>query len=241
MNIIICKSVHDVALQGYEVFKNQLISKPHSVLGLATGSSPILLYEELIKGVKRQEVSFKEVRTFNLDEYVGMDGQHSQSYASFMRHHLFNQIDIDNNNTHIPNGIAIDLNAECELYNTTLELHHIDMQLLGIGSNGHIGFNEPYTSFDSVTHVVKLKESTRSDNVVFFNSIEEVPTHAISMGIANIMKAKKIVLIAIGKKKAQALYNMIHGPIHESCPGSILQTHPDVTIILDEEAASKIQ
>lgn len=241
MIIIICKTPHDVALHAYDVFKNQLTRKPQSTLGLATGSSPFLLYEELIEGVKRKEVSFKDITTFNLDEYVGMDEQHSQSYASYMRCRLFNHIDINLDNTHIPNGLAHDLDQECNLYNETLGLHRIDMQLLGIGSNGHIGFNEPHTPFDSVTHVVKLKESTRNDNVVFFNSIEEVPTHAISMGIANIMQAKKIVLLAIGEKKAQAVYNIIHGPIDESCPGSILQTHPDVTLIIDEAAASKLQ
>ena len=241
MNIIVCKTPHEVALHAYEVFKNQLIDKPQSVLGLATGSSPILLYEELINGVKNKEISFSEAITFNLDEYVGMDNKHPQSYARFMRHHLFDHVDINLKNTHIPCGLAKDLDKECELYNNALESYHLDIQLLGIGSNGHIGFNEPYTSFDSVTHVVKLKDSTRHDNAVFFESLNEVPTHAISMGIANIMQARKIVLLAIGKKKAQAIVNMIHGPINESCPGSILQNHSDVTIIIDEDAASNLK
>lgn len=237
MNIIICNNAHEVALKAYELFKTQLNRKPNSVLGLATGSSPILLYQELILGVRNQELSFKEVHTFNLDEYVGMDSHHPQSYAFFMKTQLFDHVDIDVRNTHIPCGLAQDLEKECERYNQALTKHTIDIQLLGIGSNGHIGFNEPHTSFESVTHVVKLKESTRKDNAVFFSSIDEVPAHAISMGIRNILQAKKIVLLAIGKKKAQAIKAMVHGPIDEACPGSILQTHPDVTLILDTEAA----
>lgn len=238
MKIIQCKNAHEVALKAYELFKELLNSKPHSVLGLATGSSPILLYKELIKGVENKELSFKDVSTFNLDEYVDMDGNHPQSYTMFMKNHLFNHVDINLSNTHIPCGLAKDLEAECREYNLALKRQNIDMQLLGIGSNGHIGFNEPYTSFDSITHVVKLKESTRQDNALFFSSLEEVPTHAISMGIHNIMQAKKIVLLAIGEKKAKAIDAMVNGPIDESCPGSILQNHPDVILILDEEAAS---
>ena len=238
MNIIIASNAHEVALKAYELFKTQLNHQPNSVLGLATGSSPILLYQELILGVRNHELSFKEVHTFNLDEYVGMDAHHPQSYAFFMKTQLFDHVDLDVQNTHIPCGLAEDLEEECERYNHALNEHTIDMQLLGIGSNGHIGFNEPHTSFDSVTHVVKLKESTRQDNAVFFSSIDEVPTHAISMGIHNILEAKKIVLLAIGKKKAAAIKAMVHGPIDEVCPGSILQTHPDVTLILDTEAAS---
>jgi glucosamine-6-phosphate deaminase len=238
MNIIRCQNAHDVALKAYEIFKHQLNSKPKSVLGLATGSSPILLYQELILGVKNKELSFKDVSTFNLDEYVGMDSTHPQSYAYFMKSQLFDHVDIELNQTHIPHGLAQDLELECKSYNEALDQYHVDIQLLGIGSNGHIGFNEPFTPFDSVTHVVKLKESTRKDNAIFFDSLEDVPTHAISMGIQNILEAKKIVLLAIGKKKANAIHAMVHGPIDESCPGSILQTHPDVTLILDEEAAS---
>lgn len=240
MNIITCHNAHEVALKAYELFKSQLNHKPNSVLGLATGSSPILLYQELILGVRNQELSFKEVHTFNLDEYVGMDAHHPQSYAFFMKKQLFDHVDIDVQNTHIPCGLAEDLAEECERYNQALKNHSIDMQLLGIGSNGHIGFNEPYTSFDSVTHVVKLKESTRQDNALFFSSLDEVPNHAISMGIHNILQAKKIVLLATGKKKAEAIKAMVHGPINEACPGSILQTHPDVTLILDTEAASHL-
>jgi glucosamine-6-phosphate deaminase len=238
MNIIVCECAHDVALQAYEIFKKQLNQNPESVLGLATGSSPILLYQELIQGVSKHELSFKKVTTFNLDEYVGMDAKHPQSYAYFMKTQLFDHVDIDINNTHIPFGKALDLNKECDSYNEALSQNRLDIQLLGIGSNGHIGFNEPLTSFDSVTHVVKLKESTRMDNAIFFKSLDEVPTHAISMGIQNILHAKKIVLLAIGQKKAKAILAIVHGPIDQSCPGSILQTHSDVTLILDKEAAS---
>ena len=240
MKIIRAHDAHDVALHAYALFKEQLNTKPNSVLGLATGSSPILLYKELIEGVKRNECSFKEVITFNLDEYMGMDATHPQSYAHFMREQLFNHIDIDLSNTHIPQGLSDDYQVECDRYNHALKEHIIDIQLLGVGSNGHIGFNEPLTPFDSVTHVVKLKESTRRDNAIFFDSLDDVPTHAISMGINNIMQAKKIVLLAIGPKKADAIYNIVHGPVNESCPGSILQTHPDVTLILDPKAAARL-
>jgi glucosamine-6-phosphate deaminase len=238
MKIIVCESAHEVALKAYEVFKNQLTLKPSSILGLATGSSPILLYKELVQGYLRNKISFKEVITFNLDEYVGMDVSYPQSYAYFMKHHLFEHVDINELNTFIPNGRAVNLVQECAQYHHALSESGVDLQLLGIGSNGHIGFNEPHTSFESSVHVVKLKESTRNDNAMFFQSIEEVPTHAISMGIQDILKSKKIVLLACGKKKAEAIKAMVLGPIDESCPGSILQTHNDVTLIIDEEAAS---
>jgi glucosamine-6-phosphate deaminase len=241
MKIIQCVDAHEVALAAYKIFKEQLNTKPNSVLGLATGSSPILLYKELIKGYENKELSFKDVSTFNLDEYVGMDSKHPQSYAMFMKNHLFDHVDIDTANTHIPCGLTKNLELECREYNLALERHSIDIQLLGIGSNGHIGFNEPHTSFDSVTHVVKLKDSTRQDNASFFSSIDEVPTHAISMGIQNIMDAKKIVLLAIGEKKAKAIYDMVNGPVNESCPGSILQTHHNVTLIIDQEAGSLLK
>lgn len=240
MNIIIVPTIHDVAIKTYELFKSQLILKPNSVLGLATGSSPLLLYQQLIEGVKNKQCSFKEVITFNLDEYIGVDVSQPQSYAHFMRHHLFNHVDINLDCTNIPSGLCEDLQAECDRYNQALALHRIDLQLLGVGTNGHIAFNEPLTPFDSVTHVVTLNESTRHDNAIFFNSLSEVPTHAISMGIHNIMQAKKIILIATGPKKSDAIYNIVHGPVEEVCPGSILQTHHDVTLILDEAAAARL-
>lgn len=240
MNIIIVPTACDVAIKGYELFKSQLTLKPNSVLGLATGSSPLLLYQQLIEGVKNKQCSFKEVITFNLDEYIGMDASHPQSYAYFMRHHLFDHVDINLDHTNIPSGLCNDPQAECDRYNQALSLHTIDLQLLGVGTNGHIGFNEPLTPFNSVTHVVALNESTRLDNAIFFNSISEVPTHAISMGIQNIMKAKRIILIATGPRKADAVYNIVHGPVDEFCPGSILQTHHDVTLILDEAAATRL-
>jgi len=240
MNIIIVPTAHDVAVKAYELFKSQLTLKPTSVLGLATGSSPLLLYQQLIEGVKNKQFSFKEVITFNLDEYIGVGFSHSQSYAHFMRHHLFDHVDINLDHTNIPNGLCDDPKTECDRYNQALSLHTIDLQLLGVGTNGHIAFNEPLTPFNSITHVVTLNESTRHDNAIFFNSLSEVPTHAISMGIHNIMQAKKIILIATGPKKADAIYNIVHGTIEELCPGSILQTHQDVTLILDEAAAARL-
>ncbi len=217
-----------------EVLKEE--SKP--VLGLATGSSPLGLYEKLIESYKRGEISFENVHTYNLDEYVGLDGSHEQSYRYFMNENFFNHVDIDLNNTNVPNGL-LDADESCREYNLALQEYEIDIQVLGIGSNGHIAFNEPGTSFSSVTHKVDLKEKTIQDNARFFASIDEVPKQAVTMGLANIMKAKKIILIATGEHKAEALRQMILGEITEELPASILQFHPNVVILTDREAAKK--
>ena len=238
MKIIVCKDSQSIAKTAYQYFKEQLQQKPDSILGLATGSSPIHLYKEMVLGYKQKEVSFKQVKTFNLDEYVGMDHQDSHSYITFMKEHLFNHVDIDLSHVQIPNGKASDLSKECLRYDMLLKQHQVDIQLLGIGSNGHIGFNEPGTPFDLMTHVVELNEQTRKDNASFFSSLEQVPTHALTMGIASILKAKRIILIAEGERKAHAIMQMIKGKITTDYPASILQTHPYVTVIVDTSAAS---
>lgn len=218
----------------------QVRSNPTSVLGLATGSSPIGLYKELIHDHKENHTSYKDVITYNLDEYFGIKKTHQQSYYKFMLDNLFSQIDVDLNHVHIPNGDVDDVEKECIYYNEVLKQNTIDIQILGIGSNGHIGFNEPGTPFDSVTHQVKLDEKTRNDNARFFNSLDEVPTHAISMGIKNILAARKIILIASGNGKADAIAKMVNGPLDPNLPASSLQMHDNVVVFLDKEAASKL-
>ena len=223
-----------------KTFINTIKNNPTCVLGLATGSSPIGVYQKLIEANKKGIISFKNVTTFNLDEYVGLDENNKQSYRYFMNDNLFNHIDISKNNTHVPCGIG-DYENSAKKYDNEIEKSGgIDLQILGIGSDGHIAFNEPGTSFDSLTHVTDLAKSTIEDNSRFFNSIEEVPTKAVTMGLTSIMKAKKIVLIATGTNKANAIKELINGEISEDLPCSILKTHPDVTIYVDAEAYSKV-
>lgn len=241
MKIIKCKDYTEMSKKAAEIFAAQVILKPNCVLGLATGSTPIGMYEKLIEWYKAGELDFSKVRTVNLDEYVGLDGSSDQSYRYFMNHNLFDHINIDKANTNVPNGKAPDLEAEGKRYEELIaSLNGIDIQLLGIGNNGHIGFNEPHDAFDSATHEVQLTESTIQANARFFASIDEVPTKAISMGTGTIMKAKKVVLIANGPKKAQCIYDTCFGPITPQVPASALQMHPDCTIIVDEEAYSLI-
>lgn len=224
----------------YKDIKNRIVNliknKPNCILGLATGSSPIGVYDELIKANKNNEVSFKNVTSFNLDEYLGLDETNNQSYRYFMNDHLFNHVDIDKKKTHVPS-----VNENSVDYYKTYDEHiknagGVDFQILGIGSNGHIAFNEPGTSFDTLTHIVDLKESTIKDNARFFNSIDEVPTKAVSMGLKSIMNAKEIVIIITGKNKQYALKRLLTKEITEDFPASILNKHPNVTIYADEEA-----
>ena len=214
--------------------------KPNMTLGLATGTTPIPLYKNLIESYKNKQVSFKDITTFNLDEYIGLDKTHKASYAYFMKNQLFDHIDIKLENTFIPSGILEPQVAISE-FQKALDAHQVDIQLLGLGSNGHIGFNEPGTPFNSTTHQTDLALSTIEDNSRMFDSIDDVPTQSITMGIQDIMRASKIILIATGKQKASAVYGMIHGPVDESLPASILQKHKDVVIYLDEEAASELK
>ena len=240
MKVIITKNYEEMSEKAYEIVRDVIKANPNAVLGLATGSSPIGLYDDLVKAYERGEISFKNIRTVNLDEYVGLDYSSDQSYVYFMRKNLFERVDIDLANTNLPDGKAKDLEAECARYTKLVEGMQQDVQVLGLGSNGHIAFNEPGTPFDSTTHVVKLTESTIKDNSRLFKNIDEVPRSALTMGIANIMNAKKIVVVANGANKADAIYKTVKGEITEAVPANILQKHPDVTIVCDELAAAKL-
>ena len=238
MKIIVCKDSNEVAKKAYEVMKDVVVNKPNAVLGLATGSSPIGLYNEMIADYKAGNVSYKDVSSFNLDEYVGIPKDHPESYETFMHKQLFDHIDINPANTHLPYG---DTQADCDAYEKAMSDVSVDIQVLGIGRNGHIGFNEPGTSFDSLTHIVDLQEKTIEDNARFFDgNMDLVPKKAITMGIATIMKAKKILLVATGEGKADAIAAMKNGPITEDMPASILQKHDDCVVFVDEAAASKL-
>lgn len=239
MEVIICKDYDEASAKAYEVMKGVISAKDDATLGLATGSTPIGLYKNMIKDHKENGVSYAKCHSFNLDEYVGIDRNHEQSYYTFMHENLFNHIDIKEENVNLPYG---DDQAACDAYEKAMDGYKIDIQVLGIGANGHIGFNEPGTSFDSLTHIVDLQEKTISDNARFFNNdMNLVPKKAITMGIATIMKAKKVLLIATGANKADAVYGLVKGEVTESLPASILQKHPDVVVVVDEAAASKIK
>ena len=238
MEIIIVNDYAQMSERGALAVSETVKKNPRAVLGLATGSTPIQTYRLLIEQCERGKLSFAEVRAVNLDEYAGLAAEHEQSYAYFMRKNLFDHIDIDLKNTHIPSGTAPDLQAECERYTALLAQMPRDLQILGLGSNGHIGFNEPGTPFSGRTHVVRLAESTVRDNSRLFDRIEDVPKMALTMGIADIMDAKKILIMASGKNKAQAVYNTVKGEVSESCPASVLQKHNNAVLIADAEAAS---
>lgn len=240
MKVIIAKDYDDMSKKAYEVMKSVVTAKDDAILGLATGSSPIGLYKCMIEDYKKGNVSYKKVHSVNLDEYIGQGVGDEQSYVEFMRNNLFNHIDIDIKNTDLPSGKAADMQKECDRYNKKLDGLSQDIQVLGIGSNGHIGFNEPNTPFGSETHVVDLTANTIKDNARFFKSIDEVPTQAISMGIKNVMHAKKILLVASGANKADAIKATVEGPVTEKVPASVLQLHPDCYIVVDEAAASKL-
>lgn len=218
----------------------QITLKPDSVLGLATGSTPEGTYKVLVERYNAGDLDFSQIQSVNLDEYKGLSGDNDQSYRYFMNKHLFSKVNIDLSKTHVPNGLAEDPEKACKEYDELVaSLGGADLQLLGIGGNGHIGFNEPSDSFAKGTHCVALEKSTIEANSRFFASIDDVPTHAYSMGIKTIMSAKKILLLASGENKAEAINATINGPITPKVPGSILQLHPDVTIIADEAAMSK--
>ncbi len=238
MKVIKVKDYNELSKVACEIFVEEIKKNPSLTLGLATGSTPIGLYQNLIKEYEKGNISFKDVKTFNLDEYCGLERSHPQSYYTFMHENLFSKIDINLDNVHLPRTDGTDLEKLAKEYNELLLQNQINLQVLGIGSNGHIGFNEPGTSFDQETFVVELTQKTREDNKRFFNSIDEVPTHAITMGIKNILAAKKIVLLASGKAKAEAIYKTVKEQPTPDVPASALQLHPDVTIIVDEEAGA---
>ena len=238
MKVIITENYQEMSKKAAEIIIDVVKNNPNAVLGLATGSSPIGIYENMAKDCKENGTSYKNVKSVNLDEYVGLTADHDQSYAYFMRKNLFDNIDIDLKNTNLPCGSAPDAQKECDRYNALLETMQQDVQVLGLGSNGHIGFNEPNTPFESVTHLVDLTENTIKDNSRLFNSIDEVPRQALSMGIKNIMQAKSILMVVSGKNKAAAVKGMVQGPVTPELPASVLQLHPFVTIVCDKDAAS---
>lgn len=239
MKVIVLKDYEEVSQKAFEVMKEIVSAKANAVLGLATGSSPIGLYERMISDHKDNGTSYAACQSFNLDEYVGLPRDHKESYYTFMHENLFKGIDIKEENVHVPYG---DTKADCEAYEKAMENVTVDVQVLGIGANGHIGFNEPGTPFSEETHIVTLTQKTREDNARFFeDDINQVPTHAITMGIATIMKAKKILLVATGANKADAVKAMIDETPSENCPASVLQKHNDVVVIVDEAAASKLK
>lgn len=225
----------EMSVLAADLFQRQLNSKPESILGLATGGSPLGFYEELVESYKRGEVSFANSKTFNLDEYIGVAPPHTTSYHYYMDHHLFNHIDLPQTHRNLPNGMAANLVEECERYEMEIAMSGgIDLQLLGIGVNGHIGFNEPGTSFLSRTHIVNLAASTREVNTKHFPSANDVPRQAITMGIQTIMNAKKIILLAFGKQKMNAVERLRNGEITENLPASCLREHPHVTVFYGE-------
>lgn len=239
MKIIVVDNYDEMSKKGADIIASQVILKSNSILGLATGDTPLGIYERLIDMYKKGDVDFSEVRTFNLDEYYKLKEEDPQSYHYFMDNNLFNHINIKRENISLPNGNAEDIEEECTNYdNKIYEFGGIDVQILGIGVNGHIGFNEPDSKFEPKTHLVKLKQKTIESNSRLFNSIDEVPTKAVSMGMKTIMQSKKIVLLASGKVKAEAILKAVKGDISPEVPASILQLHKDVTVIIDKEAAS---
>lgn len=242
MKIIIVKDYEEASKKAAEIMIKQVQDKPNSILGLATGSTPIRMYELMKEDHKKNGTSYAKVKTYNLDEYYGLERTHPQSYYYFMHHQLFDGLDIDPKHIHVPHGSG-GIKESCDAYNKRLSRDTIDIQLLGLGSNGHIGFNEPGSSFEGHTHYIELKQSTIEDNAkLFFNGdIDAVPKHAITMGIADIMNAKKILMIACGERKQKAVQAMIEGPVTEDMPASILQKHDDVVIILDEAAAALLK
>ena len=239
MNIITVKNYEEMSKMAAHILAAQVIAKPDSVLGLATGSTPIGIYDCLAEWCKNGEVDFSKAATVNLDEYRGLDHSNDQSYYYFMTDNLFRHINVPKENIHVLSGTAKDPAAECAAYDAAIDAAGgIDLQILGIGNNGHIAFNEPASTFAPTTHVVNLTESTIQANTRFFNNSDEVPRQALTMGIGSIMKARAIVIIATGAAKAEAVKAMLTGPVDPTCPASVLQLHPDVTVMLDEAAAA---
>ena len=228
------KDQNELNRVGADLLLSIVRSKPNAVLGMATGGTPVGIYQEMVKSYQQGLVSFKEVTTFNLDEYAGLPVTHSESYRSFMQTNLFNHIDIKAENTFVPNGNADDLDAEGRRYDELIyQKGPVDMQILGIGHNGHIGFNEPDVELSRFTHKVTLKPETREANKRFFNSLEDVPTEALTMGMGSILHAKAILLVVKGAEKAEILDRTLNGPITTQLPASFLQTHPRVIVLTD--------
>ena len=241
MQIISCVDYADMSRKAARIIAAQVQLKPRSVLGLATGSTPIGTYKELISFHQDEELDFSKVITVNLDEYYGLSPEHEQSYHYFMCQNLFKHINISPENTHVPDGLTLDVDKTCVDYDSMVaSLGGTDIQLLGIGDNGHIAFNEPHSFFFAQTHLVDLNEETIKANARFFASESEVPRQAITMGMRSILSAKRILLLASGSKKAEAIAQMIKGPVDPQLPASILQLHPNVMVIADKEALALV-
>lgn len=240
MKIIVCENYEEMSAKCTEIFANLVKSNPGCKLGLATGSTPEGLYANLSELCQKGELDFSQVTTYNLDEYYPISGDNDQSYRYFMNDKLFNNINIDKNNTFVPNGEAEDPVAECESYEEMLEkAGGVDIQLLGIGQNGHIGFNEPDEELCCVTHLTDLTESTIKANARFFESIDDVPTKALTMGIGSIFRAKKVVLLASGENKREAVENLLNDKLTTNSPATMLKLHPDLIVICDKAAYGK--
>ena len=241
MRIYRAKDYEEMSRKAAGIVSAQIIMKPECVLGLATGSTPVGLYKQLIEWYRNGDLDFSGVRTVNLDEYKGISRENDQSYYYFMHQNLFDHVNIPAENTHLPDGMEPDSEKECRRYEELIQsMGSVDLQLLGIGHNGHIGFNEPADAFDKLVHCVNLTQSTIEANKRFFASAEEVPRQAYTMGIQTIMRSKKILIIANGEGKADIVRDAFFGPITPMVPASVLQLHNDVTLVADEAALSKI-
>lgn len=242
MEVIIQADAHAASVVAARLISHLLREKPNAVLGFATGNTPILMYQELVRKFREGHIDFSRVTTFNLDEYVGLPPEHPASYRSFMFRHFFDHVNVARDRIHLPDGMAHDIPAHCEEYEARIrDAGGIDLQILGIGTQGHIGFNEPTSSLGSRTRIKTLTPRTRRDNAFLFGGEDKVPKHVITMGIGTIMEAKQCVLLAFSKGKAQAIARAVEGPITAMMPASILQMHPVVKIFLDEGAASQLQ
>jgi glucosamine-6-phosphate deaminase len=242
MDVVICRSYEELSKAAAAVVADLVNHKPNAVLGFATGSSPVGLYQELARLHHKEGLDFSKVTTFNLDEYVGLAGGHPQSYRRFMNEKLFNHINVPVQNTHVPSGTSTNHKAFCEWYEKQIrDAGGIDLQVLGIGSDGHVAFNEPGSSLGSRTRMVTLTEQTIEDNARFFKKKADVPRHAISMGVGTILEARKLLMVVNGKNKAPALAAAIEGPITSMITASALQLHPDAVVFVDEEAAAQLK
>ena len=237
MKVIVCNNYEEISAEGAKLIADQLKAKSNSILGLATGSTPVGMYQKLIEMNKNGEIDFSNVTSFNLDEYYPISPENPQSYRYFMEENLFSKVNIDKAKTHVPSGNCEDVIKECEAYDAAIDAAGgIDLQVLGIGQNGHIGFNEPEDALYCNTHLTPLTESTIQANSRFFDSADDVPTHAVTMGIKSITKARTILLLASGKSKHDAVTALLNDRITTACPATLLKLHPNVYLICDKDA-----
>ena len=242
MEVIVKKNYEEMSRAAATLFAAEIMENPKTILGMATGSTPVGLYKELVKMYEAGDLDFSQVTTFNLDEYIGLAPEHDQSYHYFMNDNLFNHVNINKENVHVPDGVGFEAGEAGKAYEELMaKTGQVEIQLLGLGCNGHIGFNEPGAAFEKETHCVDLTESTIQANKRFFEKVEDVPTQAYTMGIKNIMQARKVLLIVSGEGKAEILDQVLYGPVTPQVPASILQLHNDLTVVADEAAMSVIK